>query len=127
MHDPDEPDSKTWELHLEPGQQVNKKLVVTDPACKSGLKYAYGFKVSQKVGSEEELMQLIREKGKCKEIDFEGVAYKVSFTTHFLKDTFYFLYENLEEKAVFDGTFKFNIKNLEILDNEDQSEVAVKL
>jgi hypothetical protein len=50
-------------LNIEPGKSFMKRLMITDPGEQSQLNYSYGFKVTQAIESEEELIQLIKKKG----------------------------------------------------------------
>jgi hypothetical protein len=85
-------------LNIEPGKSFMKRLVITDPGKESKLSYSYGFKVTQAVESEEELINLIKKKGSKKQIKNKEGDEQIFYYYLLQGEKYYFFYQNKEAK-----------------------------
>lgn len=127
MHDLDNPSAKSWVVDIYPGAKIVKKLTTTDSSKKSGVKYSYAFRVEEILADEEGIVEKVQEKGKKKQIQYNGVDYDIYFYSSFFQKKFYFLYENNEPDKVFEGNYKFTKTNLQIVGDEQSDSVKVIL
>jgi hypothetical protein len=127
MHDLDNPSAKSWVVDIYPGAKIVKKLTTTDSSKKSGVKYSYAFRVEEILADEDGIVEKVREKGKKKQIQYNGADYDIYFYSSFFQKKFYFLYENNEKDKVFEGNYKFTKTNLQIVGDEQSDTVKVVL
>lgn len=127
MHDNDNPSSKSWVVDIYPGAKIIKKLSTTDSSKKSGVKYSYAFRVEEILKDDNQIVNKVKDKGKKKQIQYDGSDYNIYFYSSFFQKKFYFLYENLESDKIFEGNYKFTKTNLQIVGDEQNDSIKVVL
>lgn len=127
MHDNDNPSAKSWVVDIYPGAKIVKKLSTTDSSKKSGVKYSYAFRVEEILKSENTIVDKVKDKGKKKQIQYNGEDYDIYFYSSFFQKKFYFLYENNETDKTFEGNYKFTKTNLQIVGDEQADTIKIVL
>ena len=77
--------------------------------------------------SENDIVEIVKKKGKKKQIQYNGEDYDIFFYSSFYQKKFYFVFENNEWDKDFSGNFKYTKKNLVIEGDEGAEEMTVEL
>ena len=111
------PATKDLSVDLKPGQKHISRFYLLDPLLPWGYKYSYTYRVCELYKNEAELEALIRSKGEVKGFT-KGEVVGARYYVHFLNETYYFLFENINTEGgggeSFRGTFSFTMENLRI-------------
>jgi len=117
---------KQKKLHIEVGPGENKIYVLNQVEKQYLMKCDYFTSVQK---SMESLEQLVRQKGEKKQIKFDGITHDIYYYVYDDGDGYVWMYENLSEDIIFEGTFFYTLNNLRIANKEANggSEWHVKL
>lgn len=121
LHDPKDTESQKWKFRFGPKETIIKRLVITDPKIESGLSYSYGFRVLKNFLKDKDIIEMLREKGTKKQVVHEGTEYQIFYFYYFFDEYYYWFWENKEKKQEFDGQFKFQLTNLELIHDDQPS------
>lgn len=97
------------------------KLMMEDLTKSWGYKYSYTFKCRENTENPEKLRGSIKAKGTKKQISYKGKAEDVYYYISFINEKYYWLYENMTNRK-FRATFRFELTNLKIEDEENKDE-----
>lgn len=118
----DFPKKPSAKVEVGPGEH---KLVLLDQLKKGYvLKCEYYTSIHQ---STESLKDLVKVKGERKQIIFGDKPQQMYYYVLENGDGYTWMFENESESSIFDGTFHFTLKNLEIADSEEKSSWKINL
>ena len=111
MQDAEQPGVSEWEVKVAPGESVTRKLIPIDPNQQVDVQYNYSASVERMIGSGQEMISLIKSKGSCQYMTYNGATVDVRCYSAYLQKKFYFLFEN-NTSFVYDATYTFQMTNL---------------
>eukprot|EP00347_Sterkiella_histriomuscorum_P003203 403365197 len=113
-----------WKLKIEPNSYNIKQLSIVDITKKTSFKYSLIFKVLNSVPERDQdlLIQQIQTQGQRTQIEAEGKKYDIFVYNCLIDSKQYWYFENREKDRDFQGTYTFQLTNLE--DDQGRSEVA---